>query len=131
LVVQPVGNRNVALIPPAPIVGLVAPDEYHGTPLRIEGEEGPIVLEAQLLHVVVTGPPDRSHEGPPQARALDSQHLDPRLQSVPQVSRERLSPLLRRRLELDFPLHAIALCQQPSGVTQKDTLSAHFSDPSR
>jgi hypothetical protein len=68
LVVEPVGDRDAALVPPAPITCLITSDEDHGPLARVEGEQRSVVAGAQLLHVVVTRALDRLDQRRPKRR---------------------------------------------------------------
>jgi hypothetical protein len=67
-VVEPVGDRDIALVPPAPITCLITSEQDHGPLARVEGEQRSIVAGAQLLHVVVAGALDRLDEWRPERR---------------------------------------------------------------
>jgi hypothetical protein len=68
LVVEPVGDGDVALIPPAPITRLITTDQDHATLARVEGKKRSIVAVSQLLHVAVARALDRLHERCPKGR---------------------------------------------------------------
>jgi hypothetical protein len=55
LVIPPDRDRDVALIPPAPIVGLVTRDQDNRIATRAEREQRTHVAGPQLLHPVVPG----------------------------------------------------------------------------
>src|SRR5262249_55071952 len=75
------GERDVLLVPPPPLAGLVAGDEEYRLPLRVEHEQDPYFGPAcrpwsQLLHVVDLRVLDDVDQRTAQGRPADFQLVD-------------------------------------------------------
>ncbi len=109
LVVEPVGDRNVALVPPAPITRLITSHQDHASLSLIEGKERAIVAVSQFLHVVVAGTLDRFHKRSPKTGSDLGQTIQSLRDPLPIVGTQRPQPLLDLRLDLNLPRHAAGL----------------------
>ncbi len=123
-VVELVSNRDVPDIPPFPVVGLIAAQEEHTTPARVECEQHAQVTpeRPQLLHVVVARAADPTRPRPPQMRPVLPELLDGCSDPVCILGPQAFEPPLCLRRELDLPRasarHTDTVASAP--VTEQD-----------
>jgi hypothetical protein len=111
LVVKSVGAGDLALVPPLPVAGLVAPQQHDRVPARIEREQRAQVAadRPDLLHVVVTRALERVHERSTEARTPALQLIERGGDPVRVFGLESDVPRLSLWSELDLPGTSLAI----------------------